>query len=238
MRLHTFLILGLLLSNTLISQQLTGYQLLEKSIAYHDPSGNWDTFNGAFNVTMETPNNSPRLSEIKINLPEEFFEVKATRDTIVTEYSLKQGACTIKLNGKEDLSEAVLKENNLSCERANLYKNYYTYLYGLPMKLKDPGTHISEKVERKTFQEREYFVLKATYDEAVGSDIWYFYFDTETYAMEVYQFFKGDPLGKGKDTGEYILLTETLSLNNIKMPKKRAWYYNKDDKYLGTDILN
>ena len=84
---------------------------------------------------------------------------------------------------------------------------------------------------------KEYFVLKATYEEAVGSDVWYFYFDTETFAMEVYQFFKGDPLKKGEDTGEYILLTETISLNNIKIPKNRAWYYNKDDTYLGTDIL-
>ncbi len=39
------------------------------------------------------------------------------------------------------------------------------------------------------------------------------------------------------DTGEYILLTEEESINNIIMPKNRAWHYNKDDKYLGTDIF-
>jgi hypothetical protein len=223
---------------SIFGQELTGPQLLDKALTYHDPSGNWETFNGVFTVTMESPNNASRLSEINISLPDELFQVRATRDTIVTKYTLKRGICSIELNGQEDLSEAILKENNLSCERANLYKNYYTYLYGLPMKLKDPGTHISEKAERKIFQGKEYFVLKATYDEAVGSDIWYFYFDPETYAMEVYQFFKGDPFGEGKDTGEYILLTETLSINNIKMPRKRAWYYNKDDIYLGTDILD
>ena len=187
---------------------------------------------------METPKNSPRLSEIVINLPKEYFQLKATRDTTTTEYLLKQGACTIKLNGNEALSEAILKENNLSCERASMYKNYYNYLYGLPMKLKDPGTFISEKIERKTFKGKEYLVLKATYDEAVGSDVWYFYFDPETFAMEVYQFFKGDPDGQGKDTGEYILLSELVSINGIKMPKNRAWYYNKDNTYLGTDILS
>jgi hypothetical protein len=222
---------------SLFGQDLTGPQLLEKAIAYHDPSGNWETFNGSFQVTMETPKKTPRLSEIMINLPGEYFQLKATRDTITTEYSLQKNACNIKFNGSEDLSEATLKENNLSCERAVLFKNYYTYLYGLPMKLKDQGTHISKKVERKTFKGKEYFVLKATYDEAVGSDVWYFYFDPETFAMEVYQFFKGDPAAKGKDTGEYILLSETVTINNIKMPKNRAWYYNKDDEYLGSDIL-
>ena len=56
--------------------------------------------------------------------------------------------------------------------------------------------------------------------------------------MEVYQFFRKDDDGNQKDdTGEYILLTEEMVVNDIKMPKNRAWYYNKDDKYLGTDIL-
>ena len=56
--------------------------------------------------------------------------------------------------------------------------------------------------------------------------------------MEIYQFFKTDDSGKLKtDSGEYILLTEEAIVNAIKMPKNRAWYYNKDDKYLGTDLL-
>ena len=56
--------------------------------------------------------------------------------------------------------------------------------------------------------------------------------------MEIYQFFKTDASGKLKpDSGEYILLTEEATVNNIKLPKNRAWYYNKGDKYLGTDLL-
>jgi len=51
--------------------------------------------------------------------------------------------------------------------------------------------------------------------------------------MEVYQFFK-----EVKNSGEYILLSGLETINNIKMPKNRAWYYNKDDGYLGTDILS
>ncbi|MDB4303987.1 DUF6503 family protein, partial [Desulfosarcina sp.] len=79
----------------------------------------------------------------------------------------------------------------------------------------------------------DYLVLKATYDETVGSDIWYFYFDPETYAIEVYQFFHDE----SKNDGEYILLTEKETISNIKIPKNRAWYTNKEDKLLGTDIL-
>ena len=51
--------------------------------------------------------------------------------------------------------------------------------------------------------------------------------------MQVYQFFKDTP-----GSGEYILLSDIETINGIKMPKNRAWYYNKDDRYLGTDILS
>jgi hypothetical protein len=87
-----------------------------------------------------------------------------------------------------------------------------------------------DKVERKTFKGKTYLVLKATYKKEVGKDTWYFYFNPKTYAMEVYQFFHEE----SKNDGEYILLTgEEETINGVKMPKKRAWYMNKDNKYLG-----
>lgn len=63
-------------------------------------------------------------------------------------------------------------------------------------------------------------VLKATYNSTVGKDVWYFYINPKTYAMEVYQFYKTDDKGAIiKDSGEYILLSEEEIINNIKMPK-------------------
>lgn len=215
------------------SQTLTGLQLLDKAITYHDPNNNWSTFNGELLVTMETPKSPNRDSKIVINLPGDYFYVNAIQDTLSTEFTIDKGICSIKFCGKSEFDETTAKKHRLSCERANMYKNYYTYLYGLPMKLKDSGTIIDNNVKRKTFKGKEYLTLKVTYDEAVGSDTWYFYFDPKTYAMEVYQFFHDET----KNDGEYILLTEEETINNIKMPKNRAWYYNKDDKYLGTDIL-
>jgi len=234
--LFTFLFLMTILLGH--SQDLSGDSLLEKAINYHDPNTTWPTFKGTLNVTMETPKSSNRDSEIKINLPEEYFYVKASHNSNTTEFTLKKDSCTVAFNGFTNISDADIKTHRLTCERATMYKNYYTYLYGLPMKLKDPGTHIANKVERKTFKGKDYLVLKASYDEGVGSDVWYFYFNPDTYAMEVYQFFKTDDSGKIKlDSGEYILLTDEVTVNGIKLPKNRAWYYNKDDKYLGTDIL-
>lgn len=215
------------------SQQLTGSQLLEKAIQYHDPNGNWETFKGTLFIAMETPKKGTRESEITIDLPNQYFYVKAARGKNTTEYSVDKDSIQIVFNGEKNLSEAVLKKNKLSKNRATMYQNYYTYLYGLPMKLKDPGTIIADKIVRKKMKGKTYLVLKATYKKEVGKDTWYFYFNPKTYAMEIYQFFHDE----AKNDGEYILLTGEETINEIKIPKNRAWYMNKDDKFLGTDIL-
>jgi len=218
----TILFLSLFLCSTIcIAQNLTGMKLLEKSISYHDPNHRWETFKDSLFITMKTPNAVDRNSRIYIDLANQSFYVKATKDTISTTYTLHKSACSILLNGNKDLSEKEKKEHQLSCERAHMYKNYYTYLYGLPMKLKDPGTIIDPKVQRKKFNQKEYLVLRVTYEKLVGKDTWYFYFDPENYAMEVYQFFHDET----KNDGEYILLTEEeIKLKKI-LSKIVVWRY-------------
>lgn len=224
---------------TSCNQPLTSEQLLDKIIAYHDPNGNWNTFNGAFSVRMETPSKPTRDSEITINLPDDSFNLLATRDSVTTQHFINKGECVITASDSLRIANQTEKPRRSHCEMTEFFKNYYTYLYGLPMKLKDPGTHIDDVVEHKTFKGKDYLVLKASYDEGVGDDIWYFYFDPETYAMEIYQFFRTDENGNQKDdTGEYILLTDEIVISDIKMPKTRVWITNKEDKLLGTDILN
>lgn len=213
-------------------QTLTANQLLEKAIAYHDPQGNWETFEGILDIELEMPDRPARKSQVKIDLPNEFFSVTVEGEE-ATKRVVNKGECTFTLNGSEAVSEEDVKKHRGDCERSTMFKNYYTYLYGLPMKLKDPGTHIDPTIQKKTFKGKDYLVLRVTYDQEVGSDIWQFYFNPKTYAMEVYQFFKGED----EKTGEYILLTGESEIGGVKMPKDRAWYYNKDDGYLGTDKL-
>ncbi|MFT5737125.1 MAG: hypothetical protein ACJAU2_001114 [Maribacter sp.] len=50
------------------------------------------------------------------------------------------------------------------------------------MKLEDPGTNIYQTVEKKTLKNKKYLVLKVYYNETVGKDTWYFYFDPKSYA--------------------------------------------------------
>lgn len=215
------------------AQEITGTQLLERAIAYHDPENNWSSFKGKMLIEMENPKSSPRSTVIEMKLPNNYFKSTVKKDNYTIESELDNGECTLKLNGSTSIFPKIKDSLNISCDRAKMMKNYYTYLYGLPMKLKDPGTIIDNNVVKKIFKGKEYLVLKATYEKEVGNDTWYFYFDPKTYAMEVYQFFHDE----SKNDGEYILLSEMITVNGIKIPKVRAWYYNKGDVYLATDNL-
>jgi hypothetical protein len=214
--------------------QISGEELLNKSISYHDPNNSWKNFNGVMNITMTRPDKSQRNSEVEIDVLRSFFRSKVIQDENTIEQIVENDLCKITLNGKSTFSEDEIKKHRLTCDFALKMRNYYTYLYGLPMKLKDPGTIINPKVTTKNFKGKEYLVLTVDYEEPVGKDRWYFYFNPKSYALEVYQFFHEE----SKNDGEYILLSEEKEISGIKMPKIRSWFYNEKDKFLGTDTLN
>ncbi len=223
----------LILGNSVLAQNIASEELLEKTIAYHDPLNNWPTFRGTLFITTSTPNNSNRTSEVTLDFPSDYFKLVVKRDTITTTEIFNKGKCSFSVNGRTTIPKEDAQSNGTNCDPLLLMKNYYTYLYGLPMKLKDKGTILDPVVRKKTIQGKEYLVLKATYEEKVGEETWYFYFDPKTYAMEVYQFFHDE----SKKDGEYVLLEGLESVNGMKIPKKRSWFTNKEKQLLGTDLL-
>lgn len=217
----------------LMAQDVTAEELLNRAIAYHDPNNNWKAFKGALSITMQTANSEDRVSDIIIDIPGEYFNLTVTKDSNIIEQTIRKDSCSLALNGSTVIPKKEIEKFKLDCSQARKMKDYYTYLYGLPMKLKDPGTLLDPAVYKKSFNSKEYLVLKVNYEAKVGSDTWYFYFDPVSYTMEMYQFFHDET----KNDGEYIVLSEEEMVMGIKMPKIRKWYYNKDDGYLGTDTL-
>ncbi len=233
MRPFYILLFSLLLPVAVHAQNPTAEEILSRSIQYHDPNGVWGTYQGSFVVVMETPGEAPRRSEISMDQPADRFRLYVQKAGTTKTYEWNSGTCSLSFNGKAEFSEEVAQEHRLTCERAEMYRNYYSYLYGLPMKLRDPGTHLDPKVEKKKFHGKDYWVLEVRYDPEVGEDLWYFYINPDTYAMEAYQFYHD----VAKNDGEYILLEGEHRLGGMRLPKIRTWYTNKEDKLLGTDTL-
>ncbi len=217
----------------LLSQNITGPELLEKSIQYHSPNAEWRYFKAGLHLTETRPNGTDRKTHVHFNNEESFFELIQKRDGHKLVHTFEREGCFHKLNGSSKISDADREKHKLNCERTRLLRDYYLYLWGLPMKLADYGTIVHEEVVPTDFQGNEVLAMKVTYDESVGKDIWYFYFDPTSYALVGYRFYHDE----SKNDGEYITLEGEEIINGVRFPKTRKWYYNKDDKFLGADIL-
>ena len=231
---HFILYLFSLLALTpALKSQMTATELLDKSIEFHDPKDNWDKFKGTLNFTVERPDKANGKRTVEINNKDQEFSFWAEYEEGTLNYVVNQDKGSAKWNGSDTVPSDMAEKYRIKADRAVMYRNYYTYLYGMPMKLKDEGTIIDPKVAVTEFYGNTYHRIKVTYDPAVGKDIWYFYFNMETHALEAYKFYHDE----SKNDGEYILFKELKEIDKIKMPRVRAWYYNKDEKYLATDIL-
>lgn len=212
---NKFLILVLLpLTSQLnaIGQEIKAQQVLEKSIQYHDPKGIWSSFNHQLEFLSERPNGADRKSLVTIDNTKGFFKLEEDGNNM----AIAMDACEQIPEGK-------------NCDQVKRTRNYYLYLWGLPMKLKDVGTPLESMVREEEFNGIFCYVLRVPYDQ----DIWYFYFDKSNYALIGYMFYKDEPAKKG----EVIFLDEEARIGELRIPKKRRWYNTADNKFLGTDIL-
>ena len=125
----TYLTLLLLNTTNTLSQEFKGTDLLKKAISYHDPNSKWDSFDGSFIVTSESPKRSIRKSIISLNNSESFFGIEVQQDENIITSILDNNDCSILFNGKFDFSNEIKDKYRLDCERVKYLRNYYTYLY-------------------------------------------------------------------------------------------------------------
>lgn len=231
--LSIFLVAFLRFGTTSDQPLITGAELLDQAIAYHDPSGLWNTQALDLLIEERRPDGPSNQVKVSIDIARDYFKYVNEKDTLKKVYEIGKDVCRLELNGSASIPEDLAKKHRMNCEFAHLIRNYMTYLWGLPMKLKDPGTIVHEEVLEEAFEGVDCYKMKVTYQAAVGKDIWYFYFKKTNYALHGYKFYKDE----SKNDGEYITLEGEETISKIKFPKARKWYYNSNGKFLGEDVL-
>ncbi len=211
-----------------------GEKVIARSIAYHDPEGNWDDLESSIALQMTYADTSIVMNDISFGNGDGFFQIIKDDGTNTKLLRLDGDECSFLLNGKKDYTPDEAEMHLLNCDYTRSNRNYYLYTLGLPMKLTDQGTKIHDQVDTVSAWGGTYLRVKVSYDHEVGKDTWYFYVDPETYRMMVYQFYHDESV----NDGEYILLSdEEIAYRNIRMPVEKRWFMNKDDRYLGADKI-
>lgn len=207
--------LCLMVGFTSCQPSLSGPELVKKSIQYHDPKDEWKNINHLFYFSDTRPDKSSRHYQVSIDVSENYFRYINESEELV--YEISKEKC---------LSD---KPERPDCERGLMLRDYYMYLWGLPMKLLDPGTAITEEYQRETIEGIEAYVVQVPYEK----DVWYFYLHPENYSLIAYKFYKDEP----KAIGEIIYLEGEINIGEMKIPAKRSWYRTENDEFLGTDFL-
>ena len=203
--------------------------LLARSIEYHDPGAVWGSRPLALEVRESRADGTERTTRFTFDPAGTLFELDRRGGDNLLEGRIAPGKCFWNMAAGNFSSE---EANNLSCESLERTRDYYTYLWGLPMKLRDPGTRL-ESVDRVRVDGERRLRLRVTYDSDVGSDVWDFDFHPKTKALVGYRFFHDEAAGDG----EWIALEGELEAAGLRLPRTRSWYTNAKDEYLGRDRL-
>ena len=228
-----FLLAGLVLLSAFKPTPLTGPQLVQKTVAYHDPKGKWATLKTRLFFRSTTAKGKESLFEVELDNTTGYFCHISHPEGHEVAKGVVDGKEVLLLDGQSDISEADRKQFQLAAGSAMGQRNFYTYLYGLPMKLTDAGAMVAPETKTQPLLGKEYTTIQVVYDPAVGKDSWTFYLDPRTYALQAYRFYHN----RTPNDGEYVTLDQMLTVEGIKLPKERKWYLNKDESYLATDML-
>ena len=227
--LTIYLLLGLLQGGTPESEVLNGRRVVEAAILYHDPEERWPTLQAELNLTFEDPEGGVSSTKVRIdNLRGHYAWIQEAGGVRVVT-GIRGGECFAESASGEQLEPEFLETNKINCANTKKMRNYHLYLYGLPMKLRDPGTSIEDAVGREVLDGQSYLVVRVPYEK----DVWDFFFHPETFALEAYRFY----VDEQNSVGEIIQLEKIEQVQGIRLPKRRAWTNTHDGKFLGTDII-
>lgn len=190
-------------------------EIVEKSIQFHDPKNNWENFEGKlkFESRFHFNDSIPEILWLTfINGKNEF------------EYFNLDRAVHLKYN--KDTCYKYSK--NGSCIGYEWASRFYPFMWGLPMKIKDPGVTPQSDFKSTSINGVEVWVVEVHYE---SENFWY-YFNKHNYALVALKFIKNDSSKKG----EIVLLKELKKVFSMNLPTFRT-YLNLDSSLIGTNQL-
>ncbi|MFD2566618.1 DUF6503 family protein [Pseudotenacibaculum haliotis] len=233
MRYFVLLLVISLASCSSPEKQLSGKELLEKSIQYHDPKGQWSTAEFTLRIQEPRIQNPERFSLVYMNNKNGAFKLMRNRGEKIASYGVNtEGNVTVLLDNKSIEDSLAIKKYMLQPERVNIYKNSYHTMLGLPMSLNKTLVSKINTVSEANFNGVPAYKLDIELKRKVFSNHWTLYFSDKDFSLLGIDIVSlNDP-----ENGERLYFEKSIQIGDMTMPRMKHWY-DLNETYLGSDII-
>ena len=190
-------------------------EIVNESINFHDPKGEWKNFNYELTFIADKANGSDVNTTIEINNRKDYF--RYIQKEARTDVGIERDSCF------------TYSAEPVDCRGTKSTRDYWLFLLGLPMKLLDEGTVLDSDVVEERFEGYNCYKIKVQYPK----DVWYFYFDKVNFQLRGKIFY----VDEEKALGEKIILKGLTVINGLKLFSERKWIRTHDSVYVATDKL-
>lgn len=224
-----FLLISIFSSYNLFAQELSVEEIVKNTVRFYDPQAQWKLSNFSFELDEPRLKTPQRHSQVILNNKSK--ELKITRyylpDTIVQ--GVDQNAHFFIFNGQEiDLDNDTIRMDSYRTSKARVegMGKFYSFLLGMPHNL----PQIKDKI-LISHANSDIYILEIELSEPIISKKWRLYIDKNDFYLKKME-------TSDNEFGEIIIFSEeTAEVKGIKFPRFRHWYNEKDNAYLGSDII-
>ncbi|MEP0712020.1 hypothetical protein [Algoriphagus sp.] len=196
----------------------SGEEILRKSITFHDPEEKWGKLQEKIRVRSDFVYPNTSLDGLMIGLDNAKQLVSYYNLSFDQEILFTDSTCTVISGDK-------------TCEQAAWTKNFYHFILGLPMTLKNDDGIIHELTLDTTFHGIPSYRVAIDFEK----ENWHFYFDKVDYHLVGFAFNKNFEV-----KAEEILTEELIEIDGMNLPKTRYWWITTDSLapiYSGKDEI-
>lgn len=212
---------------------LSGKEIIAKSIEKHDPNGKWPTTELHFRIQEPRLQNPVRYSDVALNNKNGAFSLFRNREDHVSNHIIdNKGDAITYLDGKIITDTLLIKKYRLEPSRNTGYRRFYQLLMGLPMSLHIEKLDSVGNVSRVLFNSVDSYKVPIILEKPMFSKYWNLYFAKDDFSMiGMEMIFPDDP-----SKGERLFFDGSIDLDGIIIPRHKHWH-ELSGAYSGSDII-
>ncbi|PCJ96079.1 MAG: hypothetical protein COA50_07820 [Flavobacteriaceae bacterium] len=196
----------------------SGKEILKKSIAFHDPNGQWNNLQQKIIIQSDFVYPDSTFYSLSIGLDNPNKRVSYTNTSLAQRVDFTDTTCLVVMG-------------DITCDQAAWTKNFYHFIHGLPMTLQNDEGVINESIVQTTFHNIPCHRVAVDFVK----EKWHFYFSKADHRLVGFTFNKNF-----ESKAEEILTDGLIEINSMKLCKSRFWWITTDSLapiYSGKDVI-